>query len=325
MRAMLCTEFNGTDGLQLGEIDEPVPEAGEILVDVHAASVSFMDYLMVSGGYQMRPDLPYVPGTDGAGVVAAVGDKVTKFKKGDRVTCSDWYGAFAERMTSKEWKAVKIPDGVDFAPASTMLHNYNTAYYALVQRAALQKDETLLVTGATGGVGLAVVDVGRKLGAKVIAAVGGPEKASFVTEYGADEAIDYRNEDLRERVKALTGGAGVDVCFENVGGATFQTMGRLMNWGGRLMPVGFASGAIPELPMNLPLLKSYSIVGVNTGLWTQRFPDEARRVNEIVMAWLAEGEVRPYIDRVLPLENAAEAMQAIADRTVRGRIVLQVR
>ncbi|HUT47940.1 MAG TPA: NADPH:quinone oxidoreductase family protein [Alphaproteobacteria bacterium] len=325
MKAVLCTDFIGTEGLEIAEIDAPVPEPEEILVDVHAASVSFMDYLMVSGGYQMRPELPYVPGTESAGVVVAVGDKVTQFKPGDRVACCDWIGGFAERMTSKEWKAVKLPDGVEFAAASTILHNYTTAYYALIERARLKAGETLLVTGASGGVGLAVVDVGRKLGARVIAAVGGADKAAFVRDYGAAETIDYAAEDLRDRVKELTDGAGVDVCFENLGGATFQTMARLMNWGGRLMPIGFASGAIPDVPMNLPLLKNYSIVGVFTGAWTERFREESRRANETIMEWLRAGEIRPHIDRELPLERVAEAMQAIADRTVRGRIVLKVR
>jgi NADPH2:quinone reductase len=325
MKAVLCRDVIVTEGLEIAQIDEPVPGPEEILVDVHAASVSFMDYLMVSGGYQMRPELPYVPGTESAGIVAAVGAKVSQFKPGDRVACCDWFGGFAERMTSKEWKAAHVPDGVDFAPASTILHNYTTAYYALIERARLKSGESLLVTGATGGVGLAAVDVGRKLGARVIAAVGGAEKAGFARDYGAAETIDYQTEDLRDRVKEMTGGAGVDVCLESVGGATFQTMARLMNWGGRLLPIGFASGDIPEVPMNLPLLKNYSIVGVLTGVWTERFREESRRANETIMGWLKAGEIRPFIDRVLPLEQAAEAMQAIADRTVRGRIVLQVR
>jgi NADPH:quinone reductase len=325
MKAVLCTAFTGPDGLEFGEIAAPAPGPDEILVDVHAAAVSFMDYLMISGGYQMRPELPYVPGTDAAGVVVAVGDKVTRFGPGDRVACSAWIGGFAERMVAKEWKAVTLPEGVGFAPASTILHNYATAYYALIERAQLKPGETLLVTGAAGGTGLAVVDLGRKLGARVIAAVGGAEKAQFVRDYGADEAIDYKSEDLRERVKALTGGAGVDVCFETVGGEVFKTMARLMNWGGRLMPIGFAGGEIPEVAMNLPLLKSYSIVGVLTGVWTERFPEECRRAYETIVDWLAAGEIRPYIDRELPLEQAAEAMRAIADRAVRGRIVLKVR
>jgi len=325
MKAVLCKAFTGADGLAVGEVDAPEPGPQEILVDIHAAAVSFMDCLMASGGYQMRPELPYVPGTEGAGVVAAVGDKVTRFAPGDRVACSNWTGGFAERMVAKEWKAVKLPEGVDFAAASTILHNYTTAHYALIERARLEPGETLLVTGAAGGVGLAVVDVGRKLGARVIAAVGGAEKAAFVRAHGADEAIDYAGEDLRERVKALTGGAGVDVCFETVGGEVFKSMARLMNWGGRLMPIGFAGGAIPEVAMNLPLLKNYAIVGVFTGAWTERFPEESRQANETIVAWLAAGEIAPYIDRELPLERAGEAMRAIADRSVRGRIVLKVR
>jgi len=325
MKAVLCTEYIGPDGLKVGETASPVPGPQEILVDVHAAAVSYMDYLMTTGGYQMRPDLPYVPGTECAGVVAAVGEKVTRFKPGDRVACSNWNGGFAEQMVAREWKAAKLADSVDFAPAATILHNYVTAYHALIDRAQLKAGETLLVTGAAGGTGLSVVDLGRKLGARVIAVVGGADKADFVRGYGADEAIDYQGEDLRERVKALTGGKGVDVCFETVGGEVFKTMARLMNWGGRIMPIGFASGEIPEVAMNLPLLKGYSIVGVFTGSWTERFPEESRRVYETVAGWLAAGEIKPHVDRELPLERAAEAMRAIADRTVRGRIVLRVR
>ena len=324
MKAVLCKEFIGPDGLEIGETVEPVPGPEEVLIEVHAASVSFMDWLMISGGYQMKPPLPYVPGTESAGIVVAVGGDVTRFRIGDRVACCDWIGGFGERMTAKEWKTVHVPDTVDFVPASTVIHNYNTAHYSLIDRAQVRNGETVLVTGAAGGVGLAAVDVARKLGARTIAAVGSEEKASFVRDYGADEAINYGTENLRERVKELTGGAGVDVCFETLGGDTFQNMSRTMNWGGRLLPIGFTSGAIPEVPMNLPLLKNYSIVGVFTGAWSEKFRDESCRVNETIMAWLAEGEIHPFVDRVLPMEAVHEAMAAVSDRSVRGRIVLKI-
>jgi NADPH2:quinone reductase len=181
------------------------------------------------------------------------------------------------------------------------------------------------VTGAAGGVGLACVELAHLLGARVIAAVGAAAKASIVREYGAGEVIDYSREDLRERVKALTGGEGLDVCVENVGGTLFTTLARLMRWNGRLMPIGFTGGEIPSLPMNLPLLKNYSIVGVFAGAWGERFPDEFARAADTVMTWVGEGKLRPHIDRVLPLERAPEALSAIAERSVQGRIVLQVR
>ena len=325
LRAVLCKAFDGIKALTIGETPEPSPQADEVLIDVHAASVSYMDYLMICGGYQMRPPLPYVPGTDAAGVVVACGEQVKRFRPGDRVACGNWFGGFAERMIAKESKATRLSDNTDFVAGSTLLHIYSTAWYALVDRARLQAGETVLVTGASGGVGLACVEFAHLLGARVIAAVGNAAKARIVREYGADDVIDYSREDVRDRVKALTGGEGIDVCVENVGGAVFAALTRLMRWNGRLMPIGFAGGEVPSVSMNLPLLKNYSIVGVFTGAWSDRFPDEAARANDTIAAWVGEGKLRPHIDRVLPLERAAEAMSAIADRTVQGRIVLQVR
>src|SRR5271170_4090251 len=218
MRAVFCDRFEGIGALRLGETAEPVPAEDEFLIDVHAASVSYMDYLMISGGYQLRPPLPYVPGTDAAGVIVSVGEKVERFRSGDRVACMNWFGGFAERMTAKVWKTVRLPPNVDFVAGSTVLHIYLTAWYALVERARLQPGETVLVTGAAGGVGLACVELAHFLGGRVVAAVGSA-KASVVREYGADDVIDYSREDVRERIKATTKGEGLDVCIDNVGGA----------------------------------------------------------------------------------------------------------
>ncbi len=324
MRAIFCNAFDGVRALTFGEAPEPSPRPDEVLVEVHAASVSYMDYLMACGGYQMRPQLPYIPGTDAAGIVVAVGDDVDRFRPGDRVACEGWHGAFAERMAAKDSKTALLPDSVDFIAGSTLLHMYLTAYYALVIRAQVEPGETVLVTGAAGGVGMACVEMARLLNARVIAAVGSPAKADVVRDRGA-EVIDYSTEDVRDRVKALTGGEGVDVCVDNVGGKLFATLARLMRWNGRLLPVGFTSGEVPSIPMNLPLLKNYSIVGIFSGAWTERCPDEAARAAEVIMQWAGEGKLKPHIDRVLPLERAAEAMSAIADRSVIGRAVLSVR
>jgi NADPH:quinone reductase len=325
MKAVLCSSFTGPGDLRLGEIDEPKPAADEILIDVHAASVSFMDQLVVSGLYQMRPPTPFVPGTEASGVVVAIGDKVTRFAPGDRVACSAWTGGYAERMIAKESKSVLLPEGIAFEAAATVLHNYGTAYYALVERARAQRRETLFVTGAAGGVGLAAVDLGRHLGLRVVAGIGSDEKAALVRDYGASEIVNYRSEDLRDRIRAITSGEGIDIGFDNIGGAIFEQMARLMKWGGRLMPIGFTSGEIPSLAMNLPLLKNYSILGVFVGAWAEKFSADAARMNATLMQLLAERKIRPHIDRVLPLEEAGEAMRAVANRTVQGRIVLKIR
>jgi NADPH2:quinone reductase len=325
MRAILCNAFDGIKALSLTEVAEPQPAADEVVVDIHAASVSYMDHLMTCGGYQMRPALPYVPGTDGAGVVIACGERVTRFRPGDRVSCEGWFGSFAERMVAKESSTVLLPPNVDFAVGSTILQAYLTAWYALIGRARLQAGETVLVTGAAGGIGLACVEVARLLGGRVIAIVGAAEKAAIVRRYGAEEVVDYSCQDVRQRVKAFTDDQGIDVCVDNVGGELFHTLSRLMRWNGRLMPIGFTSGEVPALSMNLPLLKNYSVVGVFIGPWKERFADEARRAAETVMAWIGEGKLHPHIDRVLPLECAAEAMSAVANRTAQGRIVLQVK
>jgi NADPH:quinone reductase len=325
MRAVLCNAFEGIKALSLAEAAEPELAADEVLIDVHAASVSYMDYLMTYGAYQMRPALPYVPGTDAAGVVVACGDQVTRFRPGDRVSCESWFGSFAERMVAKASKTIRLPDNVDFIVGSAVLYSYLTAWYALIERARLQAGETVLVTGAAGGIGLACVELAHLLGARVIAVVGTAAKAAIVRKYGAEEVVDYSREDLRQRVKALTGDEGLDVCVENVGGTLFTTLARLMRWNGRLMPIGFTSGEIPSLARNLPLLKNYSIVGVFIGAWAERFPDDVNRAAATVMAWVGEGKLRPHIDRVLPLERAAEAMNAVPNRSAQGRIVLQVR
>ena len=324
MKAVLCNSFTGPADLRLSEIAEPKPAGDEILIDVHAASVSFMDQLLVSGLYQMRPSLPFVPGTEASGVVVAIGEKVTQFAPGDRVACSSWTGGYAERMIAKESKSVRLPDGVAFETAATVLHNYGTAYYALVERARAQRGETVFITGAAGGVGLAAVDLSRHLGLRVVAGVGSDDKAALVRGYGASEVVNYRSEDLRGRIKAITGD-GIDIGFDNVGGAIFEQMARSMTWGGRLMPIVYTGGEIPSIPMNLPLLKNYSIIGVFAGAWAEKFSAEAARMNDTLMQLLADGQIRPHVDRVLPLEDVTDAMLAIANRSVQGRIVLKIR
>ncbi len=325
MRAVICESFNGPNGLRLGDMPALQPGPRQLLVEVHAASVSFMDCLLVEGKYQLRPPFPFVPGTDAAGVVLATGPGVSRFQPGDRVACGGWYGAYAEQLVGAEDWAVQLPREVDFFTGSTVRHCYGTAYYGLVVCARLQPGETVFVTGAAGGVGLAVVDLARHLGARVIAGVGSADKAKLVRRYGAAEVIDYNHEDLRQRIKAATDGKGVDVFFDNLGGEVFTNMTRLMNWGGRMLPIGFTSGAIPSVPMNLLLLKNYSIVGAFWGAWAERFPQESVAADAQVIAWVAQGKLKPHVDRVLPLEQFQQAMDLVRERKAQGRVVLKVR
>jgi len=325
MKALLCKGFTGPADLEMGEAPKPAPEPDEILFDVHAASVTFMDNLIVSGLYQMKPPLPFVPGTDAAGVVSAVGDQVRHFKPGDRVAAFNWTGAFAEQMVAKEHRAASLPDDIDFEVGSTVLHNYITGLYALRNKAKLLSSETLVVHGAAGGVGLAAVDIGRHMGARVIATVGNEDKATLAKSYGAVAAINHHEENIRDRVKELTDGKGADVIFDTVGGDIFDQSIRCINWDGRILVIGFTSGRIPELPLNLPLLKNCSIVGVFTGAWADKFPEEGRSMNAEIMDLIVKGKLRPYVSDVLPLSRAGDAFSMIATRQVRGRTVLRVR
>ena len=324
MHAVVCRSFTGVDSLELGEMPAPQPGAGEILVRVHAAAVNFMDCLMVSGKYQLRPQTPFVPGSDAAGVVTAVGDGVSRFKPGDRVACSNWSGAYSPQMIASQYSAAHLPPVVDFVTGSVVRHCYGTACYAFVERAKLQPGETVFISGAAGGVGLAAVDLARTLGARIVAGVSSEEKAGVVREHGADEVIDYVHEDLRERIKAVTDGKGVDVVFDVVGGEVFTTMTRLMNWGGRMLPIGFTSGDIPSVPMNLPLLKNYSIVGVFWGPWCERNPEASIAADEQILEWIAQGKLKPHVGAVFPLEQFKKAMETVLDRTAQGRVVLKV-
>ena len=324
MKAIVCTQFADVPALALDEAPDPQPQTGEVLVEVHACAVSFMDLLMAQGRYQMRPALPYVPGTDAAGVVAAVGAGVTRVRVGERVTCSHWHGAWAQRMVVPETNVVRIPDGVDFPTAASLRYAYGTARYALVTTARLLPGETLFVSCAAGGVGLAAVDLGRQLGARVIAGVGTRAKVDAVRQRGAAEAVVYGEEDLRERIQALTGGRGIDVGLDTVGGAVFDAMARLMNWGGRLLPIGFAGGTISALAANLPLLKNYSVMGAFWGAWCRRCPEEAAAADAAVLRQVATGELHPLVSRVLPWEDFAVALDAIRQRQVQGRMVLAV-
>lgn len=325
MRAVLCSRFDGIDSLELGELAEPVPGPQEVLIDVHVAALSFMDTLMVAGRYQMKPSLPFVPGSDVAGIVLAVGDGVRHVRAGQRVACSHWYGGMAERMVAPGSSVVVLPDGVGMEVGATVRYAYGTAHYALVERANLCAGETVFVSGAAGGVGLAAVDLARHAGAVVIAGTSSASRGDVASQQGADHVIDYTREPVRDRLLELTAGRGVDVFFDNVGGALFGTVSRTMAWGGRVLPIGFTSGEIPNLAMNLPLLKNYSVVGCFWGPWAAREPLRARAADEELFAAVAAGALRPRIADVLPMSSFAEGLQRLAQREVMGRLVLRVK
>lgn len=272
----------------------------------------------------MKPSLPYVPGTDASGVVKAVGKNVIRFTPGDRVATSTWYGAYSEVMRAPEGSCSRIPDGVSDLDAANIMYSYGSAHYGLIGRANLKAGETLLVTGATGGVGLAALEIGKLLGARVIACVGSEGKRELAMQYGADTTINYATEDLRSRIKEVTDGRGIDVGFEMIGGETFEKLARSMNWNGRLLPIGFASGNIPSLPMNLPLIKNFSIVGSFVGAWWEKCNDEAVKANDQVFQWASLGKIQPKTDRVMRLEEAPKALELLVNRKVKGRIALWV-
>ena len=325
MKAVVCREFTGPKGLAIEEAAAPRPAADEVLIAVHSASVNYIDLLIAQGLYQVRPDLPYVAGAEGSGQVVETGADVTNVAPGDRVAAFHLTGAFAEEMVAKHWRTIPLPDAVTYDTGAATLHNYVTAANALGRRAHLQDGETLVVHGATGGVGLAAVELGKLWGARVIACVGADEKAALARQYGAEEVVNYSRQSIRERVLELTGGRGADVIFDPVGGDVFDQSMRCVAWDGRILVVGFASGEIPRLPLNRPLLKSASVVGVNTGAWPEQDPAAYQALARDVLAWAAAGKIKPRIGRVLPLEDFRDAMEAIEARAAQGRGILKVR
>ena len=325
MKAVLCKAFGPADTLVLEEVASPTPAKNEILIDVHSAAVNFPDTLIIEGKYQFKPPFPFSPGGEAAGVVAAVGEKVSHLKPGDRVMALTGWGSFAEQVAAPSYNVMPIPKGIDFNSAAAFGMTYGTSMHALKQRANLQPGETLLVLGASGGVGLAAVEIGKAMGARVIAAASSAEKLEVAKAAGADALINYSEESLKDRVKELTGGQGADVIYDPVGGDLFDAAVRAINWNGRLLVVGFASGRIPELPVNLALLKGASVVGVFWGSFAQRQPQDNLANFQQLFAWYAEGKLKPLVSQTFPLERAADAINALANRTAVGKVVVEVR
>lgn len=322
MRAVRCHELIGPAGLRIDELPDPTPGPGDVLVDVKAAGVNFPDILVTQGKYQFKPPTPFIPGGEAAGIVRAVGPGVTSVKPGDRVAVTLIHGAFAEKVVAPEIAVVKMPDNVSFEIGAATLLTYATTIYALVDRAALEKGETLLVLGAAGGVGVAAIELGKLLGARVIAAASTDEKVAFCKERGADEGINYTREDLKERVKALTNGDGANVIYDPVGGPFAEPALRAIAWEGRYLVIGFAAGDIPKIPLNLTLLKGCQIVGVFWGSFAVRDPAKNRANCERIFAWIADKKLAPHVDAVFPFAKAKDALERVARREVKGKLVL---
>lgn len=324
MQALLCKTHGLPDTLVLEDVPDPAPGPGEVVVDIKAAGVNFPDVLIIQDKYQTKPDLPFSPGGEMAGVVSALGDGVSGFEPGQRVLGLCTYGAYAEKIAIPATRLHRIPDYIDFDTASAFLLTYGTSWHALKDRAALQAGETVLILGASGGVGIAAIQIAKALGTHVIAAASTPEKLAVCTAQGADATINYVSENLRDRIKELTGGKGPDVIYDPVGGEYAEPAFRSIGWRGRYLVIGFANGEIPRLPLNLALLKGASIMGVFWGSYTQREPDAFARDVQDMFALVEQGKLKPHISARYPLARANEALNDLMGRKATGKIVIQV-
>ena len=322
MRALVCREYGTPESMKVEDWDDPVPGASEIVFDVKAAGLNFADVLMIAGQYQVKTEPPFIAGNEAAGVVSAVGENVTHFKVGDQIIGALRGGAFAEKSAVAEDSAIPLPDTMTFEQGAAYSVAYGTSYHGLKQGANLQPGETVLVLGAAGGVGYAAVDIAKAMGARVIAAASSDRKLAFARDAGADETVNYAEQPLKDSVKALTGGKGADVIYDPVGGDLAEQALRACAWHGRYLVVGFASGDIPRLPINLTLLKEASIVGVWYGTWAEKHPDQfVKNVGELERM-VDAGQLRPTYSEAFTLDNFVDAFRVITERRVLGKVVL---
>jgi NADPH2:quinone reductase len=321
MRAIICKAFGSTDDLVIEELDDPSPASGQILVDIHAAGLNFPDILVIAGQYQLKTPPPFIPGNEAAGVVSAVGDGVTRFSIGDKVIVMLRGGAFAEKCAVDENLVFPLPDQLSFEQGAGFSITYCTSYHALKQSANLQPGETLLVLGAAGGVGTTAIEIGKAMGARVIAAASNDEKLQFAKSVGADDLVNYTDDSLNDAVKEITDGAGADIVYDPVGGELAQQALRATAWHGRYLVVGFASGEIPKFPANLPLLKEASIVGVWWGTWSAKNPRDQMQNLQEMAAMIGKGRLNPKVTAEYSLEQFREAFRSISERKVKGKIV----
>jgi NADPH:quinone reductase len=321
MKAIVARDFGSLDQLQYADWPEPVAEGRTVVIDAEVIGVNFPDGLLVQGLYQMKPQPPFVPGMEVAGRVAAVGEKVTGFKVGDRVASVSSLGAYAEKVGAHEASVMKLPDGISGEDACALLCGYGTSHHALKQRGQLKPGETLCVLGAAGATGIAAVQIGKAMGATVIGVASSEQKRQIATEAGADIVLGYDN--LKDALKEATGGKGVDVAFDPVGGEAFDALSRAMAWNGRLLVIGFASGTIPKLPVNLALVKGYSLVGVFWGDFTRREPEVYADNMKELIGWRLAGKVKPVIEGVYPLSEAPAVLKRVLGRGATAKIVLK--
>lgn len=323
MKAILCKSWGLPDTLVVEELPDAVPGPGEVAIDVQAAGVNFPDVLVIQNKYQFKPELPFTPGSELAGVIRAVGEGVKHYKVGDKVLAFVSRGAFAQQIAVPAQAVMPMPPGLDFDTAAAVTLTYGTSHHAVVDRAQLKAGETMLVLGAAGGVGLAAIEIGKALGARVIAAASSDEKLAVCKDHGADVLINYSTQDLREAIKVATDGKGPDVIYDPVGGVYAEPAFRSIAWRGRYLVIGFANGEIPKLPLNLPLLKGASIVGVFWGEFARREPKANQAAMAELMGWMAAGKVRPHISGRYALADTPRALNDMAARKVTGKVVIQ--
>ncbi len=322
MKALVCEKYGPPESLVIRDLPDPVPGAGEVLVDVKAAGINFPDVLLIAGTYQVKVPPPFVPGNEAAGIVESVGEGVTRVKPGDKVIITPQAGGFAEKCVVSEKLCLPLPDGLSYEQGAGFTITYATSYHALRQSTELKQGETILVLGAAGGVGITAVEIARALGARVIAAASSEEKLQFAREAGADETINYSEVSLREAVKELTGGKGVDVVYDPVGGELAQMALRSLAWHGRYLVIGFACGEIPNFPANIALLKEASIIGVWWGTWSNHNPGSSLKNMMELAAMVGNGTLQPRVTESYPMDHYADAFAAITGRRARGKVVL---
>ena len=324
MKAIRCIKYGPPSSLVLEEMTSLKPGVKEVVVSVKACGINFPDTLIIQGLYQLKPELPFTPGSDIAGVIKEVGEGVVHLKKGDEVFGFVAYGALAEEVIVPSNACFPKPKKMDYPVAASFMMAYGTSYHALKDRSKLKEGETLLVLGAAGGVGLAAVELGKLMGARVIAAASTDEKLELCVAYGADETINYSKMDLKATIKELTGGKGADVIYDPVGGEYSETAFRAIAWNGRFLVVGFAAGTIPKMPLNLPLLKGASIVGVFWGGFAIGNPKANMENTKALMQWYKEGKIKPHIHRIYKLEDTPQALEEMMNRKVKGKLVVQI-